>query len=116
MRKTPLWRVESNASFVVRVLNYFCFFFLTLNSAKHFIFGIKKTYSFEKNYDHTFNKIQQLDGGYQTHIASRLKEIYDAEFGEDNLLHCFLFPKIKNQDTLINDNTNNRLTKKLNYD
>ena len=114
---TTLVNTDVNASFVVRLLNYFCFsFFLALNSAKHFIFGIKKTYSFDKNYDHTLNKIQQLDGGYQTHIASRLKEIYDAEFGENDLLHCFLFPKIKGSSILVNDSTNNHATKKLNYD
>ena len=109
--------VDVNASFVVRALNYLCFlFFLVLNSAKHFIFGFKKTYSFEEGYDHTFNKIQQLDGGYQTHIASRLKEIYDAEFGENKLLHCFLFPKIKESGSFTNGNPNDHLTKKLNYD
>ena len=88
-------KIDTNASFVVRVLNYLCFlFFLAFNRSKHFIFGIKITYSFEESYDYTFNKLQQSDGGYQTHIASKLRKIYDAEFGENKILHRFLFQSI----------------------
>tara|TARA_B100001248_G_C27146844_1_gene347122 strand:- start:11 stop:601 length:591 start_codon:yes stop_codon:yes gene_type:complete len=109
--------IDTNASFIVRILNYLCFlFFLALNRLKHFIFGIKKTYSFQENYDYTFNKIQHSDGGYQNHIASRLREIYNAEFGENKILHCFLFPKIYNPSILTTDDKDNHLTKKLNYD
>ena len=109
--------IDTDASFVIRILNYLCFMlFLVLNRLKHFTFGIKKTYSFEENYDYTFNKIQHSDGGYQTHIALRLREIYNAEFGENKLLHYFLFPKIYNSNILINNDKDNFLTKKLNYD
>ena len=102
---------------MVRVLNYCCFlFFLALNSVKHFIFGIKKTYSFEKDYDYTFNKIQHSDGGYQTHIALKLRKIYDAEFGENKILHRFLFPKVYNSDILNTDYKDILVSKKLNYD
>ena len=87
-----------------------------MNRSKHFIFGIKKTYSFEENYDYTFNKIQQSDGGYQTHIASRLRKIYNAEFGENKILHHFLFPKAYDSNILNPDHQDNQLTKKLNYD
>jgi len=116
-RKTTHLQIDTNASFVVRVLNYCCFlFFLALNSVKHFIFGIKKTYSFEKDYDYTFNKIQHSDGGYQTHIALKLRKIYDAEFGENKILHRFLFPKVYNSDILNTDYKDILVSKKLNYD
>ena len=109
--------INTDASFIVRVLNYFCFLlFLAFNRAKHFIFGIKKTYSFKGNYDYTLDKIQHSDGGYQTHIALRLREIYDAEFGENKILHCFLFPKIDNSNFEITDDKDNHLIKKLSYD
>ncbi len=116
-QKTTHLQIDTNASFVVRVLNYCCFlFFLALNSAKHFIFGIKKTYSFEKDYDYTFNKIQHSDGGYQTHIALKLRKIYDAEFGENKILHRFLFPKVYNPNILNTDYKDILVSKKLNYD
>ena len=116
-RKTTHLQIDTNASFVVRVLNYCCFlFFLALNSVKHFIFGIKKTYSFEKDYDYTFNKIQHSDGGYQTHIALKLRKIYDAEFGKNKILHRFLFPKVYNSNILNTDYKDIIVSKKLNYD
>jgi len=108
---------DANASFVIRVLNCFCFlFFLALNHSKHILFGIKKTYSFGDNYDYTFGRIQHTDGGYQTHIASKLEKIYNAEFGEDQILHCFLFPKINNSNNLKTDDTNIHITNTLYYD
>ena len=113
----PHLEINADASFVIKGLNYFCFlFFLALNRAKHLIFGVKKTYSFDEHYDYTFDKIQHSDGGYQTHIASRLREIYNSEFGEDKILHCFLFPKIYHSNNLITDDKDNHLTKKLKYD
>ena len=109
--------LDANASFVIRVLNCFCFlFFLALNNSKHILFGIKKTYSFGDNYDYTFGRIQHTDGGYQTHIASKLEKIYSAEFGEDQILHCFLFPKINNSNNLKTDDTNIHITNTLYYD
>ena len=99
------------------MLNCFCFlFFLALNNSKHILFGIKKTYSFGDNYDYTFGRIQHTDGGYQTHIASRLRKIYNAEFGENKILHHFLFPKEYDSNILNPDHQDNQLTKKLNYD
>ena len=109
--------LDANASFVIRVLNCFCFlFFLALNHSKHILFGIKKTYSFGDNYDYTFSRIQHTDGGYQTHIASKLEKIYNAEFGEDQILHWFLFPKINNSNNLKTDDTNIHITNTLYYD
>ena len=57
-----------------------------------------------------------LDGGYQTHIASKLEKIYNAEFGEDQILHCYLFPKINNSNNLKTDDTNIHITNILYYD
>ena len=108
---------DTDASFVIRLLNCFCFlFFLTLNHSKHILFGIKKTYSFGDNYDYTFGRIQHTDGGYQTHIALKLRKIYDAEFGENKILHRFLFPKVYNSDILNTDYKDILVSKKLNYD
>ena len=109
--------LNMNASFVVRVLNYFCFlFFLALNHSKHLIFGIKKTYSFVENYDYTFDKIQHADGGYQTYIALKLEKIYRSVFEEDQILHCFLFPKISTPRNSKADDKDTHLTKTLYYD
>ena len=108
---------DASASVVVRVLNYLCFLlFLALNHSKHILFGIKKTYSFGDNFDYTFGRIQHTDGGYQTHIASKLEKIYKAEFGDDQVLHCFLFPKINNSNNLKTDDTDTHLTNTLYYD
>tara|TARA_Y100000591_G_scaffold174379_1_gene150627 strand:- start:127 stop:1152 length:1026 start_codon:yes stop_codon:yes gene_type:complete len=109
--------LDPNASFAVRVLNCFCFlFFLAFNHSKHLLFGNKKTYSFKDNYNCTIGRIQHADGGYQNHIASKLEKIYSAEFGKDQTLHCFLFPKINNSNNLKNNHKDIHLTNSLNYD
>jgi len=109
--------LDANAGFLIRTLNFFCFlFFLVLNHLKHHIFGIKKTYSFGDNYDYTFGRIEHTDGGYQTHIALKLEKIYRSEFGEDQILHCFLFPRINNSHNLENDGKNIHVTDTLYYE